>query len=919
MYLPKKPSNTLLGYQNSMAKSLVIVRHLFLNLLLLTLPGIALAVPSVSQSIAHYGQLPLSFESNQGQTDARVNYVARGGGYTLFLTPSEAILALSPISGTATESPSVIRMQLLGANPAATASGLQPLPGTSNYFVGRDSSHWQRNISNVAKVEYHDVYPGVNMVYYGKQRQLEYDFVLAPGAKPSDIQLAFVGATLQLDKQGNLVLHTSGGDLVQHSPVIYQTLQGERKIIDGQYALNTDANGKQTVSFQVAAYDRSQPLVIDPVLSYSTYLGGSGSDAAYGVAVDGVGNAYITGSTATLNLLSTNGAAQLNYGGGTSDAFISKLNADGSAVVYTTYLGGNNSDTGRGIKVDAAGNAYIVGTTSSANFPTTSGVIQSIASGPSDIFVVKLNDSGTSLIYASLLGGNGTDNGIAIALDISGNAYITGMTNSSNFPIKNAAQGAPSRSQIDAFVSKLNPTATSLDYSTYLGGSGVDNGLAIAVDNDGSAYVAGSTASGLKVTTGVLQTAVGGKGDGFITKLDFLGKLSYSTYLGGSGADVIQGIALDSNNNAYVTGNTASSNFNVTAGALRTTLAGGKDGFASKVNAAGTALVYSTYLGGNGNDFGNGIAVDAAGNATVTGSTNSTNFPLVLGSGAIGLDDIFVTTFNATGTSLTLSTLLGGANADQGWGVALDSSANIYLAGVTNSSNFPAVNAMQGSTGGSSDAFVMKISPGLNSTGVTASPTSLDFGSTVLSSTPLSITKTVNLINLGTLAVPMNIGFSNGGQSVFSQTNTCGASLAAGARCTVSVTFATLAGGSWSNSVVNNGVHVATLSGSASYPVVTASPTSLAFGNIVLSSTPLSITKTITVTNPGTVAVPMNIGFSNGGQSVFSRTHTCGTTLAAGASCTVSVTFATTTAGYWGETLLINNDTVSVHVSGSAN
>ena len=632
------------------------------------------------------------------------------------------------------------------------------------------------------------------------------------------IQLAFAGATTRIDELGNLILHTPSGDLIQHPPIIYQTLHNERKVIEGQYTLNTDINGKKTVGFQVAAYDHTQPLIIDPVLSYSTYLGGSGNDAAYSVAVDGTGNAYITGSTAALGFLSTSGAAQLSYGGGTSDAFITKLNTDGSAVVYTTYLGGNNSDTGRGIKVDAAGNAYLVGTTSSANFPTTSGVIQGIASGPNDAFVAKLNATGSGMLYATLLGGSGGDSGNAIAIDAGGNAYITGNTNSINFPLKNPLQTGFLNGLSEAFVAKLDPTASNLVYSTYLGGKVDDYGNAIAVDGSGNAYVAGyTTSTNFKVSRGSLQGIAAGGGDGFVTKLDILGKLSYSTYLGGTGADAIQGIALDSSNNAYITGYTGSSNFKVTTGALRTTLAGGNDAFISKLNATGTALSYSTYLGGSGNDYGNGITVDSAANATVIGTTNSTNFPLVLGTGLIGMDDVFVSTFNTTGSSLTLSTLLGGANTDQGWAVALDSSANIYLTGVTSSSNFPAVNAIKNSNGGGSDAFVMKISPGLNSAAVTASPTSLDFGNTVLSSTPLSITKTTTVTNPGTIAVPMSIRLAYGGRSVFSQTNTCGTSLAGGASCTVSVTFATSVAGGWGDFVSINGATFAVeISGSAS-------------------------------------------------------------------------------------------------------
>jgi hypothetical protein len=404
-----------------------------------------------------YGQIPLSFEANQGQTAAQVRFLARGPGYAVFLTPSQAVLRLQkPVppdaaQGAASSAEAVVTMSLLGSNPAPAVMGLDPLAGTSNYFIGNDPSRWHSAIPTFGKVEYRDVYPGVDLVYYGNQRQLEYDLVVAPGVDPGVITWSFEGAQgLALDAQGDLVLHLGGDDVVEHAPVLYQEGPGGRQTVSGRYVL--EAGGQ--VGFQTGPYDRTRPLTIDPTLVYSTYLGGNGTDFASAIAVDTAGNAYITGETRSTNFPTTPGVLQTTLGG-VQDAFVTKLNAAGTALVYSTYLGGSGTDFAAGIAVDTGGHAYVTGTTASPNFPTTLGGFQRSRAGGEDAFVSKLNAAGTALLYSSYLGGPGNDSGAGIAVDAAGHAYVTGDTGS-DFPTTPGAFQKTSGGAFDAFVAKLD-------------------------------------------------------------------------------------------------------------------------------------------------------------------------------------------------------------------------------------------------------------------------------------------------------------------------------------------------------------------------------------------------------------------------------------------------------------------------------
>jgi len=728
---------------------------------------VASAEPDRIRLAASYGRLPLTFEVNRGQTDARVKFLARGQGYTLFLTGNEAVLSLQKVAGVgptfrsaragvaadaglkpgaaaSVEKPttdngprtadSVLRMRLVGANPSPKAEGLEQLPGKSNYFIGNDPTKWRTNVPNYARVQYAGVYPGVDLEYYGHQRQLEYDFVVRPGADPSAIALEVGAPTvapvsspaaamrtspLQIDADGNLIVLTDGGDVRFHKPVVYQPavapvsspaglslVTRHSSLVEGHYVLTAS----NQVRFALGPYDHTRPLVIDPVLAYSTYLGGSDSDYANGIAVDSAHNAYVTGATSSSKFPTKNPLQTANAGG--ADAFVTKLNPTGSALVYSTYLGGSGDDFGSSIALDSAGDAYVAGLTSSANFPTVT-PFQAANAGGQDVFVTKLSPTGGALLYSTYLGGGGDDVARSIALDSALNAYVTGRTHSTNFPTKNPFQAANAGGTFDAFVTKLSPTGSALVYSTYLGGGGNDSGNGIAVDSAGDAYVTGYTDSTSFPTKNPLQAANAGSIDAFVTKLSSTGgALVYSTYLGGSGNDGGEGIALDSARNAYVTGDTSSTNF-PTVNPFQAANAGGADAFVTKLNATGSALVYSTYLGGGGDEIAYSIAVDSAHNAYVTGYTASTNFPTqnpFQAANAGGFSDVFVSKLSPTGSALFYSSYLGGSDFDQANGIAVDSAHNAYVTGYTASTNFPTKNPFQGANaGGTYDAFVTKI------------------------------------------------------------------------------------------------------------------------------------------------------------------------------------------------------------------
>jgi len=700
-----------------------------------------------------YGKLPLHFEANQGQVDQRVRFLSRGSGYNLLLTSNEAVLTLSRRENNKDNNSTAERggrerigegliptgnlwMRWEGANEEAKIEGVEGLDGKSHYIIGNDPKKWRTNISLYRKVRYRDLYPGVDLVYYGNQGQLEYDLIVMPEGDPNAIRLAIEGAEeVRVNEGGDLVVRISGGEVIQHKPLIYQETEGKREIIRGGYVVDSlgkqDEKGKVRISFKIDHFDREKPLIIDPYLVYSTYLGGSSTDTAYGIAVDDSGSAYIAGMTLSPDFPTINPIQGLN---GNADAFVTKIDPSGTALVYSTYLGGANSlnatnDAATVIAVDSSGSAYITGNTCSTDFPTLNPIQAVYGGGITDGFVTKLNPSGSALVYSTYLGGNGeNDNGSGIVVDSSGNAYITGGTKSTNFPTLNAFQPSNAGGG-DAFVTKLSSSGA-LVYSTYLGGSSYDGGYSIAVDSSGSAYITGSTYSPNFPTKNPIQASLGGwDSDAFVTKLNPSGTaLVYSTFLGGRvpgvfGYDIDygMGIAVDDSGSAYVVGSTWCPDF-PTVNPIQASNAGSRDLFIAKVNPEGTALVYSTYLGGSNNDDGSGIALDGTGSAYITGYTSSTDFPTsnaIQGTYGGGDWDAFVTKLNPSGSALVWSTYLGGNDADYAQWIAVDSAGSAYITGFTSSTDFPTLNPFQGSKAAGHDAFVTKIDSGTPTLSVT--------------------------------------------------------------------------------------------------------------------------------------------------------------------------------------------------------
>ncbi len=880
----------------------------------------------------------------------------------------------------------VVEMRLVGANPGAKVGGEDELPGRSNYFIGNDPRKWRTNVPVYAKVKYRSVYPGVDLIYYGNQGgELEYDFVVAPGANPSAIvldvgavgepptvaavsdrrsavgtlplqQKAYRDAPLQIAANGDLIVQTESGEVRLHKPIVYQPKSitkdpsslENRQFLEGQYILR----GHRQISLKVASYDASKPLVIDPVLSYATYFGGTtGYEQGNGIAVDSAGNVYVTGNTTSTDFPTTAGAFQtsLPYGG----AFVAKFNpgASGAAsLVYSTYLGGHTgSANGDGIALDSAGNAYVTGVTAATDFPTTPGAFRttSPASRGGGAFVTKLNAQGSALIYSTYLGGSGnTDQALGIAVGPGGDACVTGFTVSTDFPTTPGAfQATFAGGYSDVFVTKLNAAGSALLYSTYLGGSGDDGATlqvfegpiqatvlsnGISVDSAGNIYVTGATDSlNFPTTAGAFQPVVSGSFGSYIAKINPSAKgaasLVYSTYLSGGTANAI---AVDAAGNAYVTGLVggpgSGTYFPTTSGAFQTVFAGTiYNAFVTKLNAAGSALAYSTYLGGSGNGGtgeagGNSITVDPAGDAFVGGSTyNQTDFPTVNPLETAGdFGNAFVTEINPAGSALLFSTTLGGpvnpamSNGTYGYAIAVGLAGNVYLTGWTQTDLFPTVNAFQSSCEGCdypsdlNHAFVLKIS-GVPTPGVTISPLGLTFASQAVDTT--SVAQTVTLTNHGSSTLDVTSIVASGD---FEQSDTCGTSIAAGTHCTISVTFTPTAAGTRSGTLTitdsdATSPQAVPLSGTgaATAPSVTLSTASITFTGQPVGTT--SASKPVTLSNIGNG--PLSIT-SIAVSANFSQTNNCAGSVAAGSHCTINVSFKPTATGTLTGKLTLTDD-----------
>jgi len=668
--------------------------------------------PVITQS---YAKLPLAFEINQGQVKDLGKLVAHGVGSEIYLAGGEIILrvgnratgrertlslaskmvrsgALSQKRRATSGKP--IRVKFVGSNPSKM-SGLDELPGTVNYFIGKNPDNWHTNVKTYSKIKYEDVYPGIDQIFYGSSDHLEYDFVVSPGANPRAVKFRFSGQLdLSIDASGDLVVHTAGTqELRLHKPIAYQEINGARRAIPAQYVIKRN----NQIGFEIGSYDQTRQLVIDPILSYSSYLGGAGDDAGFDIAVDGSGSAYVTGTTDSGEFSPLNG----------TNAFVAKFSPDGTQRMYLAIIGGAGDDTGFSIAIDGGGAAYVTGDTDSTDFPVANSFQPTFGGGLQDSFIAKLNPTGSSLDYSTYFGGSGNDTGFAVAADFTGSAYLTGSTDSSELS---------TLGNTDAFVMKLSPSGTARAYFSILGGSGNDSAFDIAVDDIGNAFVAGSTDSANFTILNAFQPNYGGSQDAFVAKLEPSGAVAYSTYLGGSGTDCGYGIAVDSAGNAYITGSTDSLEF--------TTL-GGRDVFVTKFNATGSERTYLTILGGSGDDAGFSIAVDSSRNAYLTGSTNSSNFTtanaiqLNLG----GSQDVFVARVNTSGSALDYSTYLGLEGNQSGFGIALDAAGSTYITGFTSSTNFPIASSYQSVSGGRADAFVLKISTSSGTLTPTPTPT----------------------------------------------------------------------------------------------------------------------------------------------------------------------------------------------------
>ncbi len=750
--------------------------------------------PAGSRFAELAAQMPLRFEQNRGQLrDTGVAYFARGLGYRLSLTPEEAIFELGGPRAAGTR----LSLRLAGAAAHPSLSGIDPLPTRSHYLLGNDPRAWHTGVASFKGVRYQGVYPGTDLVFSGQERQVEQSFYLAAGADPGRIRLVYSGAkTLAVGGTGNLILGTSGGDLTADRPVAYQVVSGERRPVECQYAVRSATE----VGFALGAYDRKIPLVIDPIFSNSTFLGGSDDDIGRAVAVDGSGNVYIAGSTASIDLLGASGPGGVedSNNGGAYVGFVMKVDPTGTQLLYSTYLGGSDVDEIYGIAVDAAGDAYVTGYTFSTDFPTVSPTLAYRGNG--DAFVAKLNPAGSALLYSTYLGGTDDDFGNAIAVDAVGNAYVAGTTGSRDFPGTTAASlQQNNRGGHDAFLVKLSLTG-SLVYSTYFGGSGEDSANAIALDPGGKIVLAGSTCSAdLTTTVGAVVTVSLGTGcllarnDAFVAKLNPAGTaLVYSTYLGGAGNDVAEGVAVDASGNAYVVGETNSSTFTgVTAGSFQPTHSRGYAAFVTRINAAGSAVNYSTFLGGSGSTAF-GVALDAAANAYVTGSTVD-GFPIVNASNlqdtSAGDLDGFVTELTPAG-AVVYSTYFGGSGTDGGYAIAVDSSRGVvYVTGASCSSTLPGTgpsSIQPADAGGPEDAFLIRLVSGYDlRMAATASTTLVDPGK--------SITYTLTGSNIGgadasavtmTDVVPVNTTFD---PTTSTPGWSCLPSNAAGSTCTLVV------------------------------------------------------------------------------------------------------------------------------------
>lgn len=893
-------------------------------------------VPSLlppGQAVQSYARVPMIFEANQGQTAGQVKFLSRGKGYSAFLTSGGMVLHLraprtnsslpnqNAANSNARSESTTLQFQLVGGNQNPAIVGENQQPGRVNYFIGKDRSKWLTNVPTYARVRYKNVYPGVDLVYYGNHQQLEYDFAVAPGANPNKIQFEIKGAKqVNLDSDGDLVLSVNNATLHFRSPVVYQEANGQRTRVAGNYGM-IDASH---VGFQLANYDSSKPLIIDPVLVYSTYLGGTGTDLATGVAVDNFGSVYLTGYTDSANFpLATLGSLPA----GSDHIFVAKFDSTGSNLVYADYIGGTSDDYATGIVLDNSDNIYVTGATTSNDFPIVNGY-QSQQPGPYSGFLTKVSSDGSSLLYSSYLGGNTLDVPVSIAIDSLNEAHVAGYTMSTNFPTSNAYQSTMTANQSGygpyGFITKFSADGSSLVYSTYFGGytTAVQNCgspcypapynsiNAVAVDANGNAFVTGETnSSNFPVTSGAYQTAnstTQANTLGFVSKFSSAGNLQYSTYFYGSSGNGLSpgALAVDDAGSVYVAGAAESDGtFPITSTGICDPATSGfacSYAFVSKFDPAVANLLYSTFLGPNNYASPVSVVLDTRNDAYILSGTSSAAFqvnnPIESYSGG---NEMLLVELDPSGTTQLMSTYIGGSGDDFPSGLALDSQGNLYVDGFTDSPDFPTSSgAFQSASGGNFDAFVMKIGTA-SSAFVTLSPASLDFSAVATGST--SQEQTVLLRNMGSSALEIASIVASGD---FAEYDTCSGGIPAAGSCTLNVTFTPTAVGPRSGSVTiqDNGVGAPNSivltgigeGGSNSNPAPSAvlQPSSLTFSSVPVGRS--GIPQSITLTNAGNASLAVSNLQITGD---FAQTNNCSGNLTEGAACTITIVFTPTATG----------------------
>jgi Beta-propeller repeat len=669
---------------------------------------------SLGWAVASQRQLPAYFAENKGQAAADVRFVLRKEGGTASFSGTG--IAIDLPSG------APLRVHFEKPLPSLVVEGRQKLAAKANFFEGSDRAKWQSGVALYEQIAYRELWPGVEAVYTTSSQYFKSEFRVAKGYDAGVIRWSYgPNSILRVEKDGSLAVRQGEDTVYEAAPEIYQMIGDKRVPVRGEYQVSADG----IAGFRLGEYDQDRELVIDPVITFSSLLGGVGQDNGTAIATDAYGNMIIAGWATSSNFPAT-GAARQRISGGGVDAFVAKFGGSGNNLIFCTYLGGSGDDRAFGVAVDHSGSVYVTGRTSSSNFPVTAGV-QRTFGGVKDAFVTKLNDSGSQIIYSTYLGGNDVDTGNGIAVDAQGYAYVIGDTVSVNFPVINGYKSQLTGGQ-DAFVARLNPAGTLLMFSTYLGGHGIDHGAAITVNASGYIFITGSTYSVDFPVSFPVQQFSGGNQDAFVAELTPGGNvLVFSTYLGGSGgtsglSEEGTGIVLDSAGNIFVVGTTSSLNFPVTSGALQSTFGGGNtDAFVVQYDPTGRSITYASYLGGSGLEAGNGIAVDAFGYVTAVGYTSSGDFPNVraIQKNYAGNYDGFVTKFHFSGHTWTLvnSTYLGGNGSDSAAGVVVDNLGNALVTGYTSSTDFPtqalAVNGSalyQPYNYGTANAFATKIS-----------------------------------------------------------------------------------------------------------------------------------------------------------------------------------------------------------------